>query len=147
MIEIKEKEATEEKIRRQMERERREAEKRRAEIENERWDLDSKKEELKQKIANIEGLYQSTLLKIEREKEGEKEEERMENLRRIKEEPSELFKKQEGTNGEKIIFRPLPQKPSWQEKVWARALLLALTIGIIGLLFTFWFWYLTIYNK
>ena len=147
IISAKEKETVNEKQRRQIERERREAGKRREQTENERWDIEVQKEQLLKKINEIERLYQLNLTRVKQEKEGEKEESRRETLKRIKQEPSEIFGREEKPSEEKIIFRPLPQKPSFSQKVWVRALLLGLVIALFGILLTFWYWYLYIHIK
>jgi len=45
-----------------------------------------------------------------------------------------------------VIFRPLPQKPSFKQKLWVRVLIALFLLGILAAIFTFWYWYFIV-NK
>jgi peptidoglycan hydrolase-like protein with peptidoglycan-binding domain len=42
------------------------------------------------------------------------------------------------------MIRPLPQKPSWHQKIWVRVLIFGLVLVLLAGLSTFWYWYLVI---
>jgi len=46
--------------------------------------------------------------------------------------------------GSKEIIRVVPKKPSFREKLWVRALIVAATLVILAGILTFWYWYFKI---
>ncbi len=42
------------------------------------------------------------------------------------------------------MIRPLPQKPSWHQKIWVRVLAFGLVLVVLAGLSTFWYWYFVI---
>lgn len=53
------------------------------------------------------------------------------------------FKEQRIKNSQEII-RVVPKKPSFREKLWVRALIVAATLVILAGILTFWYWYFRI---
>ncbi len=80
-----------------------------------------------------------------------KEERRAEIMSRLRT-PVSIYKKisksddrkQTGVPTSEEIIRVVPKKPSFKEKLWVRALIVAATLVVLAGILTFWYWYFRI---
>ena len=111
---------------------------------------EQKEKELK--IQKIEEAQEMERVKEMRRKELEEAEEKKKaDAQRIEGEVKRMDLKkpvEEGAgDAPKVVFRPLPKKPSMFEKVWVRAAAIILLIALMSFVIGFWYWYTVIKGK
>jgi len=115
------------------------------------------KEQIKEidKFLNPEADEQKRKEKEQKEEEKRKEMEEEEDIKqaielrmkKIETEMKKKLKKAEPEKSSDVVFRPLPQKSSLFEKVWARAISIILLLTLISCIAGFWYWYIVIKKK